>query len=62
VYHAPKKIDFTDTFFDFLVAQHISVADALAATIDLRYHSHTNRCEKVRGQGNSPLECCIPPR
>jgi hypothetical protein len=60
--YASKQIGFTDTFFYYLLGEAMSVEEALYETIDLRYGSHTNRCEKVRAQGNSPTECRIPPR
>jgi len=56
------KIGFTDTFFYYLLGEAMSVEQALYETIDLRYGSHTNRCERVRAQGNSPSDCYIPPR
>ncbi|NQT82660.1 hypothetical protein HQ563_06530 [bacterium] len=57
-----KKINFTDTFFYYLMGEDMTAEEALLATVDLRYHSHTNRCEKVRGQGNSCSGCKIPPQ
>jgi len=61
IVHASDKIGFTDTFFHYVLGDGMSVEGALYATIDLRYYTHTERCENVRAQGNSPTDCYIVP-